>query len=113
VPRTGLWLFFAAAPDQDAAAATAFAQLRGVQVQRPAPRFFAVRSAAKLPPRRLIELGIRIRKSWQAAVPANARVAELLIADRQVLAAPSACPSYGDLGDPDITPHWPPVHGPQ
>jgi hypothetical protein len=40
-------------------------------------------------------------------VPLNGRVDELLIADRELLAG--ACVPYGDLGDPDISPHWPPV----
>jgi hypothetical protein len=46
-------------------------------------------------------------------VPANTRVEELLIADREALRAPHACRAYGVLGDPDISPHWPPVKGPQ
>jgi hypothetical protein len=43
----------------------------------------------------------------------NARVNELLIADRDALRDAHACPAYGVLGDPDISPHWPPVKGPQ
>jgi hypothetical protein len=34
-------------------------------------------------------------------------VNELLQADRELLAG--RCIPYGDLGDPAISPHWPPV----
>jgi hypothetical protein len=60
-----------------------------------------------LPPRRLIQMGRRLRLEWRARTPQNRRVNELLIADRQLLAG--TCIPYGDLGDPDISPHWPPV----
>jgi hypothetical protein len=36
-------------------------------------------------------------------------VNELLQADRQLLRTPPACRPYGELGDPGISPHWPPV----
>jgi hypothetical protein len=52
---------------------------------------------------------MRLRLRWRAAVPQNPRVNELLIADRDALRAPDACPAYGTLGDPDISPHWPPL----
>jgi hypothetical protein len=42
-------------------------------------------------------------------VPLNRRVDELLQADRQLLLRPPVCTPYGDLGDPDISPHWAPV----
>jgi hypothetical protein len=42
-------------------------------------------------------------------VPLNHRVDELLQADRQLLRTPPVCTPYGDLGDPGISPHWPPV----
>jgi hypothetical protein len=42
-------------------------------------------------------------------VPLNRRVDELLQADRQLLLRPPVCTPYGELGDPDISPHWPPV----
>ncbi len=112
-PRHGLWLFFAAAPEEQRAATHAFAGISGIEVTRPAPRYFVVRSRAAAPPRALIQLGEHLRLVWKSAVPANARVEELLIADRQLLRDPRACPAYGELGDPDITPHWPPVKGPQ
>jgi len=116
-PRTGshgLWLFFAAQPDEWRAGGRTFAAFaQSVTVARPTPRYFVVRSRRALPPRALVELGLRLRSAWQRAVPANTRVAELLIADREALRAPRACPPYGALGDPDISPHWPPVKGPQ
>ncbi len=102
----GLWVFFSPTP-----VSPVFPQ--GVTVTRPTPRYFVVRSRAALSPRQLVELGRRLRLAWRAAVPANARVNELLIADRQALRDPHACPAYGQLGDPDISPHWPPVKGPQ
>jgi Dolichyl-phosphate-mannose-protein mannosyltransferase len=107
----GLWLFFAAAPAQQQAAAAAFSKLRGVEVARPTPRYFVVRSVAALAPRALVQLGERLRLVWRGAVSANTRVDELLIADRDALRAPRSCPPYGELGDPDISPHWPPVKG--
>jgi hypothetical protein len=112
-PRHGLWLFFAASPDQWQAASRALAHFPGVTLARPTPRYFVVRSRRALPPRALVELGVRLRLAWRAAVPWNTRVNELLIADRQALRHPDACPAYGQLGDPDISPHWPPVKGPE
>jgi hypothetical protein len=50
-----------------------------------------------------------MRLRWRAAVPLNHRVNELLQADRQLLRTPPACRPHGQLGDPDIDPHWPPV----
>ena len=58
-------------------------------------------------PRALVREGIRLRLAWKRAVPLNRRVDELLIADRSALAG--TCVPYGDLGDPAISPHWPPV----
>ena len=106
-PRHGLWLFYAYTPSP------AFVGFPGVTVTRPKPSFFVVRSNAALPPRQLVELGRRLRFSWRASHPQDARVNELLIADRDALRDPTACPAYGQLGDPDISPHWPPVKGPQ
>jgi hypothetical protein len=40
-------------------------------------------------------------------VPLNHRVDELLQSDRRLLGG--TCVPYGELGDPDISPHWPPV----
>jgi hypothetical protein len=112
-PRHGLWLFYATDPGEQAAAAATFTRMHGVGLVRPTPRYFVVRSDAALAPRALIELGVKLRSVWQQSVPSNTRVAELLIADREVLRNPRSCTPYGELGDPDISPHWPPVHGPQ
>jgi hypothetical protein len=48
-----------------------------------------------------------LRSAWKRAVPVNIRVDELLASDRQLLAG--TCVPYGQLGDPDSDPHWPPV----
>jgi hypothetical protein len=100
-PRFGLWLFYAASPDEASAAS------RALHARPIAGRYFAVRSARPLPPRALVQEGRRLREAWRRAVPINRRVDELLIADRELLAG--KCVPYGDLGDPDISPHWPPV----
>jgi len=99
-PRYGVWLFYDA---------TTRRPFRGVPdvVASQLGGYVVVRSADRLAPRALIRLGIRLRLVWRRAVPQNRRVDELLIADRQVLAG--RCVPYGDLGDPDISPHWPPV----
>ncbi|HEV2592672.1 MAG TPA: glycosyltransferase family 39 protein [Gaiellaceae bacterium] len=106
-PRHGLWLFYSVN------GLSPFGSFAGVTVARPTPSYSVVRSTAALPPRRLVELGRRLRLAWRAADPVDARVNELLIADRDALRAPGSCPAYGQLGDPDISPHWPPVKGPQ
>jgi hypothetical protein len=66
-----------------------------------------VRSRVPLPPRALVREGLRLRRAWKRAVPLNRRVDELVQADRSALAG--TCAPYGDLGDPGISPHWPPV----
>jgi hypothetical protein len=109
VARHGVWVFYAAAPDEVAAAAKAFAEKPSVVVTRADGGYFVVRSARRLAPRPLIELGQRLRLAWRRAVPLNHRVDELLQADRRLLAVPPDCVPYGELGDPDISPHWPPV----
>jgi hypothetical protein len=100
-PRYGLWLFYAASPDEAAAAERALgsAPVGG--------GYFAVRSRTALAPRALVREGLRLRLAWKRAVPLNRRVDELLLADRSALAG--TCVPYGDLGDPGISPHWPPV----
>src|SRR6185312_11341953 len=108
-PRHGLWLFYGAAPDEVAAAGPALAAVPGVHVERVPRGYFVVHSTGALAPRALIELGQRLRLAWRAAVPLNRRVNELLQADRQLLRRPPACTPYGELGDPGISPHWPPV----
>ncbi|HZT17294.1 MAG TPA: glycosyltransferase family 39 protein [Gaiellaceae bacterium] len=108
----GIWLFFAAHRSEWQAASRGFRPFASVvTVARPTPRYFVVRSREAMPPRALVELGVRLRLAWRSAVPANTRVNELLIADREALRAPGACPAYGVLGDPDTSPHWPPVKG--
>ena len=100
-PRYGLWLFYAASPDEAAAAR------RALGVNPIGGHYFAVRSRTPLLPRALVREGVRLRVAWKQAVPFNRRVDELLIADRSALAG--TCVPYGDLGDPGISPHWPPV----
>ncbi|HZQ15879.1 MAG TPA: glycosyltransferase family 39 protein [Gaiellaceae bacterium] len=99
-PRRAVWLFYAASPDEAAAARAALG------VAPVAGRYFVVRSAP-LPPRALIRQGLRLRLAWQRAVPLNRRVAELVQSDRELLAG--SCTPYGVLGDPDIDPVWPPL----
>ena len=108
-PRRGVWLFYAAAPDEVQAAAAALGGVPGAVVHRVPGGYFLVRSASPLPPRALIALGQALRLAWRGAVPLNRRVNELLQADRQLLASPPRCKAYGELGDPAISPHWPPV----
>src|SRR5947208_16730031 len=99
-------MFYAAFPDEDRAAARAFARTKAV-VERPGPGYFLLRSPRKLPPAALIRLGRAYRLAWRRAVPSNRRVNELLIADRQLLRG--RCVPYGDLGDPAIPPPWQPA----
>lgn len=99
-PRPGLWVFYAPSGEEVASATRAFGA-------RPVGgHYFAIRSAPK-PPRALIREGLRLRTIWKRAVPLNVRVDELLISGRSLLAG--TCAPYGDLGDPGISPHWPPV----
>jgi hypothetical protein len=100
-PRVGVWVFYAAGPDEAAAAAK---RLREAPIHG---HYFVVRSPQPLGPRQLIQYGEGLRLAWKKAVPSNARVDELLISDRQLLAG--TCVPYGELGDPGISPHWPPV----
>jgi hypothetical protein len=107
--RTGLWLFYAAAPDEVQAARRALTAVAGSESREVAGGYFAVRSARPLPPRALIRLGRSLRLAWREAVPLNRRVNELLQSDRQLLRRPPVCLPYGELGDPGISPHWPPA----
>ena len=100
-PRYGLWLFYAASPDETTAAE------RVLGAEPIDGHYFAVRSQTPLAPRALVREGVRLRLAWKKAVPFNRRVDELLLADRSALVG--ACVAYGDLGDPGISPHWPPV----
>ncbi len=108
-PRHGLWLLYAAAPAEARAARRAFAGVRDAETQEVKGHYFVVHSRRALAPRELVRLGRSLRLAWRGAVPLNRRVNELLQADRQLLQAPPACKPYGDLGDPGISPHWPPV----
>jgi len=100
-PRHGIWVFYAASDDEARAAAAALGT--------PAVdgRYFVVRSPRPLPPRALVARGLELRLRWKRAVPLNRRVDELILADRSLLSG--RCEPYGELGDPDISPHWPPV----
>ena len=106
-PVHGMWLFYAARPDEAVAAAGTFAKVRGVVVTRPAPQFFLVRTTAALPPRELLRAGVGLRKRWKRAVPANPRVKQMIEADEAALTHPARCIPQGPLGDPDISPTWP------
>ena len=105
-PVHGMWLFYAALPDQAAAAAAAFAHVPGLVVTQPEPSFFLARTI-RLPPRELLRIGIRLRKRWERAVPANRRATQMIEADEAALAHPARCIPQGPLGDPDISPDWP------
>lgn len=107
--RRGLWLFYAAAPAERAAARKAFARRQGVSTVIVDRAYFVVRSSRALRPRALVALGRSVRLTWRAAVPQNRRVNELLQADRQLLRTPPVCKPYGELDDPGISPHWPPL----
>ncbi len=105
----GVWLFYAASPGEAGRAAQALGGVAGARSTPVGRHYFVVRSSSRLPPRALIGLGVKLRLAWKQAVPSNHRVEELLLADRQLLHASAACRPYGDLGDPDISPHWPPA----
>jgi hypothetical protein len=106
-PRHGLWVFWAVQPGDHAKAVAAFRRVGGVQLTEPYKHFIVVRSASALPPRRLVELGLELRRAWFRAVPFNRRVNLLIAADRTALRNPSGCKPVGVLGDPDIVPNYP------
>ncbi len=107
--RFGVWLFYAASPGEGVRAAHALAALPGTRLQSVGSHYFVVQTQSPQLPRALVRLGVRLRRAWKRAVPSNRRVDELLLADRQLLEGPAACVPYGELGDPDISPHWPPA----
>jgi hypothetical protein len=109
VRRFGIWLFYAASPAEARTASHAFSGVPGTSVTPVAHHYFVVRTETRLPPRALIQDGELLRGAWKRAVPSNHRVDELLLADRQLLGGSSTCVAYGELGDPDISPHWPPA----
>jgi hypothetical protein len=102
--RIGLWLFYAATRGEAAAGE------RALGIEPVGGHYFVVRSRRAVSPRALIREGLALRERWKRAVPFNQRVDELLTSDRQLLAG--TCAPYGDLGDPDISPHWPPALSP-
>jgi len=105
--RHGLWIFWAVVPADHDKAVAAFDRVAGVQLSEPYRHFLLLRSSAALPPRRLVELGLRLRLVWFHAVPFNRRVNLLIAADRIALHHPAACKPVGVLGDPDIVPNYP------
>ena len=106
--RPAVWVFYTASPDEAAAARRAL-RLPPVTVREVDGHYFVTRSRAPLRPRAAIRLGQALRLAWRRAAPLNRRVNELLQADRQLLHVPPSCKPYGELGDPGISPHWPPV----
>jgi mannosyltransferase len=106
-PRNGIWIFYAARPDEEALARPALEAVPGVVVADPAPRYIVARSKAALPPRQLVELGLELRRRWQRLVPGNPRVIDLVDGDSQALRDPASCKGHGFLDDPDISPNWP------
>ena len=98
------WAVLAA--DHDNAVA-AFRRVRGVRLTEPYRHFIVLRSTSALPPHRLVELGLELRRTWYRAVPFNRRVNLLIAADRTALRNPAGCKPVGVLGDPDIVPNYP------
>jgi hypothetical protein len=107
--HVGVWLFYAASPAEAGTAAHTLASVAGTRVERVGRHYFVAVTTAPFAPRRLIRLGLSLRVAWKHAVPSNHRVDELISSDRQLLAGRGACVPYGELGDPDISPHWPPA----
>jgi hypothetical protein len=99
-PRVGIWLFYASSPEEAKAAERALGS-------KPVGGHYFVVRRGPASPRDLIRSGLELRRRWKRAVPLNKRVDELILADRQLLAG--TCVPYGELGDPDISPHWPPA----
>jgi hypothetical protein len=106
-PRHGLWVFWAVQPEDHDNAVAAFRRVAGVQLTEPYRHFLVLRSASALPPRRLVALGLELRRTWLRAVPFNRRANLLIAADQTALRNPSACKPVGVLGDPDIVPNYP------
>jgi hypothetical protein len=97
--RRAAWVFYAASPEE------ADAAQKALGVAPIAGHYFLVSLVGA--PRLLIAEGLVLRRQWKQAVPFNKRVDELIQSDKQLLAG--TCVPYGELGDPDISPHWPPV----
>ena len=105
--KVGIWIFYAARPDEEAAARPALEAVPGVVVADPTASVLLVRSAKPLPAHRLVQLGLALRRRWQQLVPGNPRVVDLVNADAQALGDPGGCKGHGFLDDPDISPNWP------
>ena len=77
-------------------------------VHSPAATSSCARARA-LAPRALVALGQRLRLAWRRAVPLNRRVERAAAGRPAARCAAAVCTPYGELGDPGISPHWPPV----
>jgi hypothetical protein len=106
-PRRGLWIFFAARPDEEALGRKALAGVPGTQLSEPVPRYLVVRSRRPEPPRALVTTGLALRRRWQRAIPGNPRSIDNVNADARALGTPGGCTGHGFLDDPDISPNWP------
>jgi 4-amino-4-deoxy-L-arabinose transferase-like glycosyltransferase len=104
--RHGLWIFYVA-PQDDLDTARRALSLAAVTVEQPVRHALVVRSRSALPPRRLVALGLELRRRWQPVVKDNPRVSDLIEADSTALRDPSGCKGHGFLDDPDISPNWP------
>ena len=108
-PRPGVWVFYAASPEEAAAARTALRLPAVTRAGGARPLLRRPLADARSHRARRSGSGSRCGIAWRRAAPLNKRVNELLQADRQLLRVPPACRPYGELGDPGISPHWPPV----
>ena len=106
-PRHGLWVFWAVRSADHENAVAALRRVPGAELTEPYRHFIVLRSTQALPPRRLVELGLRLRVAWFHAVPFNRRSTLLIAADRTALRDPAGCKPVGVLGDPDIVPNYP------
>jgi hypothetical protein len=106
--RRGLWVFYGARGDEVRAGARALPDAKVL------PGGYLVVRSRPLPPRRLLEEGLRLRQAWHRAVPRDFKVDYIVRADRTALRAPASCRPLGEFGDPDITPARavPPAHRP-
>jgi len=104
--RHGLWLFYVA-PQDSVGSVRSAVSLRRVTIAQPVRNTLVVRSRSALSQRRLVELGLELRRRWARAVRDNPRVSDLIAADSTALRDPAGCKGHGFLGDPDISPNWP------
>jgi hypothetical protein len=105
--RHGLWVFWAVRRGDKRKAEDAFRGIDAVELTEPWRHFLLVRSRQALPPRRLVEIGLELRRAWLRAVPFNRRATLLRNADATALGDPAGCKPVGVLGDPDIVPNYP------